>query len=29
MDTQEEIDMPERNIGASASESEPAFIEIM
>lgn len=29
MDTQEEIDMPERNIGASGSESEPAFIEIM
>ena len=29
MDVQEEIDMPERNIGASGSESEPAFIEIM
>jgi len=29
MDTQEEIDMPERNIGAAESESEPAFIEII
>lgn len=29
MDVQEEIDMPERNIGASGSESEPAFIEIL
>jgi hypothetical protein len=29
MDVQEEFDMPERNIGASGSESEPAFIEIM
>jgi hypothetical protein len=29
MDVQEQIDIPERNIGASGSESEPAFIEIM
>ena len=29
MDTQEQFDIPERNIGASGSESEPAFIEIM
>lgn len=29
MDAQEQFDIPERNIGASGSESEPAFIEIM
>lgn len=29
MDVQEQIDIPERNIGASGIESEPAFIEIM
>lgn len=29
MDTQEEIDIPERNIGAAENESEPAFIEII